>query len=78
MTEQTEDDQRLSRHVPVRFRADTIDRAKRLAERDGMTVSAWIRQLIEHELTTPVVLDARLTDLEARVAALEGTQRIDP
>lgn len=42
--------QRYTQHVPIRFRAETIDQAKELAERDGLTVSSWIRRLVEREL----------------------------
>jgi hypothetical protein len=41
---------RLSRHVPIRFEAETIDRAKEVAEREGLTVSSWIRRLVDREL----------------------------
>jgi hypothetical protein len=40
----------LSRHVPIRFRPQTIAKAKAIAERDGMTVSSWIRAVIEREV----------------------------
>ncbi len=40
----------LTQHVPVRFPAETIEQVKRLAEADGMTVSAWIRRAIERTL----------------------------
>jgi hypothetical protein len=40
----------LSRHVPIRFRPRTIAKAKTIAERDGMTVSSWIRAVIEREV----------------------------
>ncbi|HEY2958286.1 MAG TPA: hypothetical protein VGM21_08765 [Actinomycetota bacterium] len=40
----------LSRHVPIRFRPQTIARAKAIAERDGMTVSSWIRGVVEREV----------------------------
>jgi predicted DNA binding CopG/RHH family protein len=38
------------RHVPIRFEAEIIDRAKERAERDGLTVSSWIRRLVDREL----------------------------
>jgi hypothetical protein len=44
---------RLSRHVPIRFEADVIDRAKVVAEAEGLTVSSWIRRLVERELGPP-------------------------
>ncbi len=37
----------LTQHVPVRFPAETIEQVKRLADADGMTVSAWIRRAVE-------------------------------
>lgn len=41
---------RLTSHIPIRFRPQTIAKAKVIAERDGMTVSAWIRAVIEREV----------------------------
>jgi antitoxin component of RelBE/YafQ-DinJ toxin-antitoxin module len=40
----------LTSHVPIRFRAQTIEKAKTIAERDGMTVSSWIRGVVEREV----------------------------
>jgi hypothetical protein len=40
----------LSSHVPVRFPPETIARVKELAERDGVTLSAWIRHVVDVEL----------------------------
>jgi len=40
----------LTSHVPIRFRPQTIDKAKAIAERDGMTVSSWIRGVVEREV----------------------------
>jgi hypothetical protein len=40
----------LTRHVPIRFRPQTIARVKAIAERDGMTVSSWIRGVVEREV----------------------------
>lgn len=44
---------RLSRHVPIRFEAEVIERAKTLAESEGLTVSSWIRRLVEQALQRP-------------------------
>jgi predicted DNA binding CopG/RHH family protein len=44
---------RLSRHVPIRFEAETIERAKELAEQEGLTVSSWIRRAVEQALQRP-------------------------
>lgn len=41
---------RLSTTVPVRFPQDLIEAVKRLAARDGVTVSSWIRQLVTNEV----------------------------
>jgi hypothetical protein len=40
-------DRPLTEHVPVRFPAETIAEVRRLAEADGMTVSAWIRRAVD-------------------------------
>jgi len=40
-------DRALTEHVPVRFPAATIEVVRKLAEADGMTVSAWIRRAVE-------------------------------
>src|SRR6266496_2742040 len=40
----------LTSHVPIRFRPQTIEKAKIIAERDGMTVSSWIRGIVEREV----------------------------
>ncbi len=41
---------RLSATVPVRFPPGMIDAVKRLADRDGVTVSSWIRRLVAREV----------------------------
>jgi hypothetical protein len=40
----------LSSHVPIRFRPHTISKVKAIAERDGMTISSWIRGVVEREV----------------------------
>lgn len=37
----------LTEHVPIRFRPDVIARVRTLAEREGTTVSTWIRRVVE-------------------------------
>lgn len=39
----------LSTHVPIRFSAETIARVKELSDEDGVTVSAWVRRVVERE-----------------------------
>lgn len=41
---------RLSATVPVRFPQAIIDAVKRLADRDGVTVSSWIRRVVIREV----------------------------
>jgi hypothetical protein len=41
---------RLTTHVPIRFSAGIIERVKDLAADDGMTVSSWIRDVVEREV----------------------------
>jgi hypothetical protein len=43
--------QRLTNHVPVRFTAEVIEQVKEFAEQDHQTVSSWIRQLVEREVS---------------------------
>lgn len=40
----------LTQHFPVRFSAPTIEAVRRLADDDGMTVSAWIRRAVDREV----------------------------
>jgi hypothetical protein len=51
---------RLSSHVPIRFSAETISMIRGIAEEDGLTVSSWVRRLVEREV-------------ERRMAALNWT-----
>jgi hypothetical protein len=41
---------RLTSHVPVRFTKSTIDQVKELADEDAVTVSSWIRGVVEREI----------------------------
>jgi hypothetical protein len=41
---------RLTTHVPIRFSSGIIDRVRDLAAADGMTVSSWIRDVVEREV----------------------------
>jgi hypothetical protein len=43
-------DSPLTKHVPVRFPRETIRRVERLADADGVTVSAWIRSAVDKTL----------------------------
>jgi hypothetical protein len=47
--------------VPVRFPAETIEQVKRIADDDGMTVSAWIRRTVERALRQRMAGDAEQT-----------------
>jgi hypothetical protein len=40
----------LTEHVPVRFPEQLAAAARHLAGQDGMSLSAWIRRLIDREL----------------------------
>jgi hypothetical protein len=40
----------LSAHVPIRFSAALIGKVRELAGQDGLTVSSWIRNVIEREV----------------------------
>ena len=41
----------LSSHVPVRFRPEIIEQVRIVAERDGVTVSTWIRSVVARAVT---------------------------
>jgi len=40
---------RLSSHIPVRFTGAAIRKIKTVADEDGLTVSSWIRRVVERE-----------------------------
>jgi predicted DNA binding CopG/RHH family protein len=40
----------LNRHIAVRFPAETIESVRRLAQPEGMTVSAWIRRAVDEAI----------------------------
>lgn len=42
---------RLSSHLPVRFAPDVLAAAKRFAVMDGVSISTWVRRLVEREVT---------------------------
>jgi hypothetical protein len=52
--------------VPVRFPAETIDEVRRLADADGMTVSAWIRRAVERTLRQQRVAGTERVSRDAR------------
>lgn len=53
----------LTQHVPVRFPAETIEQVRRLAEADGMTVSAWIRRAVERTLRQREAVGGELAEV---------------
>lgn len=40
----------LTNHIPVRFSEPTIGLVRAFADEDGMTVSSWIRRLVDEEI----------------------------
>lgn len=70
----------MAGHVPVRFSAEMLAEMKRLAERDGRTLSGWIRYCIQREIVRQqdepdrpagrIVLDVESDDEIACVVAL--------
>jgi hypothetical protein len=40
----------LSSHVPIRFSPETMARVRTAAHDDGLTVSSWIRWIVEQEV----------------------------
>lgn len=41
---------RLSSHLPIRFQPEVLAAARRLAAEDGVSISTWIRSLVEREV----------------------------
>ena len=69
-------DRPLTQHVPVRFPAETIEQVKRLAEVDGMTVSAWIRRAVERAVRQQGLADVeQFEGGDAARAVVERLQR---
>jgi predicted DNA-binding protein len=64
----------LTQHVPVRFPAETIEQVKRLADADGMTVSAWIRRAVERAVRQQGLVDVE--QIEGGDAAREVVERL--
>jgi predicted DNA-binding protein len=60
----------------VRFPAERIEQVKRLADADGMTVSAWIRRAVERAVRRQGVADVeQIEDGDAACAVVERLQR---
>jgi hypothetical protein len=67
----------LTTHVPIRFRPQTIEKAKVIAERDGMTVSSWIRGVVEREVERRMPASPQ-THASGSGITLHITGRTDP
>jgi hypothetical protein len=70
----------LTRHVPVRFPAETIDRVLALADAEGITVSSWIRRAVEEDMrrrtfsaATVVTVAGSVFTESAATTSTEGT-----
>jgi predicted DNA-binding protein len=69
-------DRPLTQHVPVRFPAETIEQVKRLADADGMTVSAWIRRAVERAVRQQGLADVeQIVGGDSARAVVERLQR---
>jgi hypothetical protein len=66
---------RLSGTVPVRFPQAVIDAVKRLADRDGVTVSSWIRRLVINEVMRRQPVAVTSISLPLRFETLEGSSQ---
>jgi hypothetical protein len=61
---------RLSSHVPIRFSAAAIAKVKFVSDEDGLTVSSWVRRLVEREL------DRRLSARNETTVSVHVPQQI--
>src|SRR5436305_5349231 len=50
---------RLSSHTPVRFEPETIAAIRQFSDEDGLTVSAWVRRVVNREIQRRLSLRAR-------------------
>jgi hypothetical protein len=66
---------RLSATVPVRFPQAVIDAVKRLADRDGVTVSSWIRRLVTDEVMRRQPVAVTEPSLPPRFETLTGSSQ---
>lgn len=53
---------RLSTMLPVRFTPEVIEAVREIAVREGVTVSSWIRRLVDREIAPPETVDFTLDD----------------
>ena len=60
----------LTSHVPIRFCSQTIERVKAIAEQSGLTVSAWIRWVVEREVERHMPVRDALSCPHATVAGM--------
>jgi hypothetical protein len=71
----------LTSHVPVRFPPATIAAVKSLAEADGVTVSTWIRQVVQKEVERrqpPIQFSTGLPSFQADRDILVSTAGTKP
>jgi hypothetical protein len=61
---------RMTGHVPVRFPSATIEQIKSLAAEDGMSVSAWIRGVVDKAIKRRVGQQTVFTD-DTRLTAAD-------
>jgi len=66
---------RLTTHVPIRFSTEVIESVKRFAEEDGMTISSWIRAVVEREVRWRLArLSATTSSQSIRFEMIKGPQ----
>jgi len=64
---------RLSSHTPVRFDPETITAIRQLSDEDGVTVSAWVRRVVNREIQRRISLRLRTTSARSLTLSLERT-----
>jgi len=64
---------RLSSHTPVRFDPETITAIRQFSDEDGVTVSAWVRRLVNREIQRRISLRLRTTSVRSLTLSLERT-----
>ena len=69
---------RLSSHVPVRFDRDSAAVIKQFSDEDGVTVSAWVRHVVEREVQRRISLKARSASTRGRQDAVHMQPAMSP
>lgn len=66
---------RLSSHIPVRFDRDSVAVIRQFSDEDGLTVSAWVRRVVDQELQRRIRLKAHSVSTRGILGAVQMQPR---